>query len=229
VRKVSDAADEILERIWTQLQGDRGERDLSQALDLRELAAPDQELRELVDAGLLRPGARQPEAGGEGAPLALTPSGLEAARDIVRRHRLAERLLADVLDVRGTQLNESACQFEHLLHPDIDEKVCILLGHPRTCPHGKPIPPGPCCQQGRVTKERIVSALVDMRHGERGTISYLHTHRHDILLKLMALGLLPGAPIELTRTFPSYVFRIGETEYAVDREIAAAVYVRLAD
>jgi DtxR family Mn-dependent transcriptional regulator len=222
VRKVSDAADEILERIWTQFEGDRGDIDLSRVLDLQELAAPDQELRELVDAGLLRRRA-------DGGPVTLTDGGLEAARDIVRRHRLAERLLADVLDVRGTQLNESACQFEHLLHPDIDEKVCILLGHPRTCPHGKPIPPGPCCQQGRVTKERIVSALADMHPGERGTISYLHTHRHDILRKLMALGLLPGAPVELTRTFPSYVFRTGETEYAVDREIAATVYVRLAD
>jgi DtxR family Mn-dependent transcriptional regulator len=139
-----------------------------------------------------------------------------------------------VLDVRGAQLNESACRFEHLLYADIDEKVCVLLGHPRTCPHGKPIPPGACCEEGRgrpagARKERIVSALTDMHPGERGTITYLATHRDDILRKLMALGLLPGAPIELIRTFPSYVFRLGETEYAVDKEIAASLYVRLAD
>lgn len=220
--KVSDAADEILERIWTQLEGDRGAVDLSRVLDLQELAAAPGELRELVDSGLLR-------RSGGGEQLTLTEGGLEAARDIVRRHRLAERLLADLLDVRGAQLDDSACQFEHLLHRDINEKVCILLGHPRTCPHGKPIPPGACCEEGRVLRERIVSALVDMHPGERGTITYLHTHRHDILQKLLALGLLPGAPVELIRTFPSYVFRLGETEYAVDKEIAGSVYVRLAD
>ena len=220
--RVSDAADEILERIWTQLEGDRGEVDLGRPLDLEELGVSPYELRELVDASLLA-------VTEEGVRATLTESGLEAARDIVRRHRLAERLLADVLDVPGNRLNQSACQFEHLLHPDIEQKVCLLLGHPRTCPHGNPIPPGPCCRAGRAAEARIVSALVDMHAGERGTIAYLHTSRHEILRKLMALGMLPGAPVELLRTFPSYVFRLGETEYAVDKDIAAEVYVRLAD
>jgi DtxR family Mn-dependent transcriptional regulator len=225
--RVSDAADEILERIWTQLEGDRGAVDLRRALDLEELTARPEELQELLEAGLL---CRSKE----GERLTLTESGLEAARDIVRRHRLAERLLADVLDIGGTQLDESACQFEHVLHADIDEKVCVLLGHPRTCPHGKPIPPGACCEEGRgrtasARKERIVSALSDMHPGERGTITYLATHQDEILRKLMALGLLPGAAVELIRTFPAYVLRLGETEYAVDKAIAASLYVRLAD
>jgi DtxR family Mn-dependent transcriptional regulator len=222
VAKVSDAADEILERIWTQLEGDTGDLDLARPLDLEELGSSCSDLRELTDAGLLA------EARGDGG-LTLTEAGLEAARDIVRRHRLAERLLADVLDIRGAELNESACQFEHLLHPDIEQKVCILLGHPRSCPHGKPIPSGRCCREGRAVEERLVSALVDMHPGERGRVAYLHTGRHDLLRKLMALGLLPGASVELVRTFPSYVFRLGETEYAVDRDIAAAVYVRVPD
>ncbi len=220
--RVSDAADEILERIWTQLAGDAREVDLAHPLDLVELGTSRYDLRELIDAGLL-----EEALGGNG--VTLTEAGLDAAKDIVRRHRLAERLLADVLDVRGALLNESACQFEHLLHSDIEQKVCLLLGHPRSCPHGRPIPPGPCCREGRAVGEGIVSSLVDMHPGERGTIAYLHTGRHDILRKLMALGLLPGAPVELIRTFPSYVFRLGETEYAVDRDIAAAVYVRVAD
>jgi len=222
VARVSDAADEILERIWTQLEGDRGEVDLGRPLDLEELGVSPYELRELVDASLLAVTEDEVRA-------TLTESGLEAARDIVRRHRLAERLLADVLDVPGDRLNQSACQFEHLRHLDIEQKVCLLLGHPRTCPHGNPIPPGPCCRAGRAAEGRIVSALVDMHAGERGTIAYLHTSRHEILRKLMALGMLPGAPVELLRTFPSYVFRLGETEYAVDKDIAAEVYVRLAD
>lgn len=220
--RVSDTAEEILERIWTQLEGDTGEVDLSRLLDLEELAASGSDLHELIDQGLLKPA----EPGG---PTTLTETGLQAARDIVRRHRLAERLLADVLDVRGDRLDESACQFEHLLHPDIEHKVCLLLGHPRTCPHGKPIPAGRCCREGRAAEERIVSALADMHPGQRGTIAYLHTGRHDMLRKLLALGLLPGARVELLRTFPSYVFRLDETEYAVDRDIATTVYVRLRD
>jgi DtxR family Mn-dependent transcriptional regulator len=220
--KISDASDEILERIWMALEDESGELHSNDSLSLEALAVSPADLRELVDTGSVR-------VSPDGADLQLTDRGREAARDIVRRHRLAERLLADVLDVPGDRLESSACQFEHLLHPDIEHKVCILLGHPRTCPHGKAIPAGRCCQEGRSVGDRIVSSLMEMQPGEHGSIAYLHTGRSDLLNKLMALGMLPGTPIEVIRTFPSYVFRLGETEYAVDRDIASAVYVRLAD
>ena len=224
---VSDASDEVLERIWTRLENAQGELTQVHALRLEEMGLSAYDLADLASTGCVTISA-------DGATFLLTDAGREAARDIVRRHRLAERLLADVLDVGGSQLDESACQFEHVLHADINEKVCILLGHPRTCPHGKAIPPGACCGEGRDRgaaggKGRIVSALTDMHPGERGTITYLHAPQGNLLRKLLALGILPGKTVELRRAFPSYVFRVNETEYAVDKDIAAAVYVRLTD
>ncbi|MGD0515589.1 MAG: iron dependent repressor, metal binding and dimerization domain protein, partial [Terriglobales bacterium] len=76
----------------------------------------------------------------------LTPRGRQRAADIVRRHRLAERLFTDSLAMDSeTEIEQQACKFEHILSPEATDKICAFLGHPRTCPHGAPIPPGPCC------------------------------------------------------------------------------------
>src|SRR5246127_787910 len=76
----------------------------------------------------------------------LTPRGRQRAADIIRRHRLAERLFTDSLALDSeTEIEQQACKFEHILSPEATDKICAFLGHPRTCPHGAPIPPGPCC------------------------------------------------------------------------------------
>ena len=76
----------------------------------------------------------------------LTPRGRKRAADIIRRHRLAERLFTDSLALDSeTEIERQACKFEHILSPEATDKICAFLGHPHTCPHGAPIPPGPCC------------------------------------------------------------------------------------
>src|SRR5690242_7893410 len=76
----------------------------------------------------------------------LTPRGRERAGSIIRRHRLAERLFTDSLAMDSeSEIEQQACKFEHILSPEATDKICSFLGHPRTCPHGAPIPPGPCC------------------------------------------------------------------------------------
>jgi Mn-dependent DtxR family transcriptional regulator len=78
----------------------------------------------------------------------LTPRGRERAGSIIRRHRLAERLFTDSLAMDSeTEIEQQACKFEHILSPEATDKICTFLGHPRTCPHGAPIPLGPCCKQ----------------------------------------------------------------------------------
>jgi putative ABC transport system ATP-binding protein len=77
----------------------------------------------------------------------LTPRGRERAGNIIRRHRLAERLFTDSLAMDSeSEIEQQACKFEHILSPEATDKICSFLGHPRTCPHGAPIPPGPCCR-----------------------------------------------------------------------------------
>ena len=76
----------------------------------------------------------------------LTARGRERAASIIRRHRLAERLFTDSLAMDSeTEIEQQACKFEHILSPEATDKICAFLVHPRTCPHGAPIPPGPCC------------------------------------------------------------------------------------
>jgi putative ABC transport system ATP-binding protein len=75
----------------------------------------------------------------------LTPVGSQRARDVVRRHRLAERLFKDTFAIDDSEAHTQACKFEHIISPELDQRICTFLGHPKTCPHGNPIPPGACC------------------------------------------------------------------------------------
>src|SRR3984893_15916906 len=92
----------------------------------------------------------------------LTAKGRQRAADIIRRHRLAERLFTDSLAMDSeTEIEQQACKFEHILSPEATDKICAFLGHPRTCPHGALIPPGPCCK--RRTESGQTSAALSRR------------------------------------------------------------------
>ncbi|OHD18967.1 MAG: hypothetical protein A2Y38_18655 [Spirochaetes bacterium GWB1_59_5] len=216
--ELSNRAEEILEELWraTREEGREG-----LALAALDGFVRDGTLAELEEPGLVR---RQ------GPLLLLAEAGEAEARGTVRRHRLAERLLADVLDVPLTQLEDPACRFEHLLARGIEERVCALLGHPQRCPHGQPIPPGPCCgATGRAGDLRLVCSLEGLRPGQGGRIAYLQAEDPRQMQKLVALGLLPGTPVRLLERSAARVFQAGFSQFAVDAELASAIYVRLDD
>ena len=77
--------------------------------------------------------------------LTFTAHGERRAAEAIRRHRLSERLFHDTLGVHADLLDENAARIEHTLSPAATEKLCVFLRHPQTCPHGSPIPSGPCC------------------------------------------------------------------------------------
>jgi putative ABC transport system ATP-binding protein len=83
------------------------------------------------------------------ARISFTERGEHRARDVVRRRRLAERLFTDTFAFEDPVADSQACKFEHIISPELDEKICTFLGHPETCPHGHTIPPGPCCLRRR--------------------------------------------------------------------------------
>jgi len=155
----------------------------------------------------------------------LTPAGLEIGQSVVRRHRLAECLLRDVLQVTGEEAEEDACSFEHILRPGLEDKICTLLGHPPTCPDGHPIPRGECCRKAEREHLREVGPLCDGRAGQGGVVAYLSTRDNREIQKLMAMGILPGSDIRLIRLFPSYIFQMGHTQFTVDRALAEKIYV----
>lgn len=218
MKTLDSNAEEILETLWvcTMEEGCSG-------VSLRGLDIDNEDdpsLTSLIELGFVSL---------KDGEVKLAKAGYREAQNTVRRHRLAERLLVDVLDVRGELIEESACKFEHLLHKGIDDKICTLLGHPRVCPHDKPIPPGRCCQEARDSGEKLVSPLTGLGPGQSGKIAYLHSKDFKKIQKLMSMGIIPGASIELTRRFPSFVFRVGYSQFAVDEEMAKDIYVRLVE
>ncbi len=90
-----------------------------------------------------------PVSMGDGSTIVeLTPRGRELASSIIRRHRLAERLFTDSLAMSSeAEIEQQACKFEHILSPEATDRICTFLQHPKTCPHGSAIPPGPCCKR----------------------------------------------------------------------------------
>ncbi|TGU70621.1 transcriptional regulator [Geomonas terrae] len=212
--KLSDKAEEILEALWIESE----EKGTGYAeLDRMEIEASDPAYQELSSRALVEI---------RGGRIYFRPEGREEGRMTIRRHRLAERLMMDVLNIRGESGDMKACQFEHLLNEGVDSKVCAMLNHPVTCPHGKPIPPGECCDEARKSGDLGVVPLTELKPGDEGDIAYIQTEDSKKMQKLMAMGVLPGNRISLLQAFPSYIFRVGFSEFAIDSAMAREIFVR---
>ena len=211
---LSERAEEILEALWIEIE--------EQGKKLLELGASRDEpaIEELIKLGYIRKDTNH---------IHLLDKGKAHAMGCVRRHRLAERLLADVFDIKKKIIDEVSCKFEHLLHEGLEDNVCTLLGHPQACPHGKPIPPGKCCRE-KIDKRmfKFLASLSNLEVKDKGKIAYLQSKDRSHMQKLISIGAIPGVSITLIQKFPSYVFQIGHSQFAIDKELAQAIYVRLA-
>jgi putative ABC transport system ATP-binding protein len=139
--------DEVLEQLWQrgETMGHVDSHDYT-AMQWRRL------VNTMTEIGLLRMENGEPE---------FTPKGEQRARDVIRRHRLAERLFMDVLSIHDEEeIEASACKFEHILSPEVTDRMCSLLGHPKACPHGSPIPRGACCAENRVLNAEDVASVL---------------------------------------------------------------------
>jgi DtxR family Mn-dependent transcriptional regulator len=161
-----------------------------------------------------------------GADYGLTPRGREVGREILRRHRLSECLLKDVIADSAEHVHQDACNLEHLLEHGLTERVCQLLDHPRKCPDGRPIPEGDCCRRAREEGVREVRPLCDGLPGQSGAVAYLAASDPGNVRKLLAMGVLPGVGIKVVQSFPAYVFQLGFSQFAVDRTMAEMIHVR---
>src|SRR6267378_635975 len=121
--------DHLLEQIW--ICGEEGIT--AQVERIRTLGSVDpvRTLGRMADLRLVE--VRDAEA-------RLTEHGSNRARDVIRRHRLAERLFTDTFAIPDSEVHSQACKFEHIISPELDQKICTIIGHPKTCPHGNPIP-----------------------------------------------------------------------------------------
>ncbi|MEY3615753.1 MAG: hypothetical protein RLZZ518_754 [Actinomycetota bacterium] len=120
--------------------------------------------------------------------LQLTSSGEELAVRIVRRHRLAERFLIDVIGLPWEQAHHEACKWEHVISEDVEAGLVRLLGNPTTCPHGNPIP-------GAVASSIAVTPLAKVASGTRFTVVRIPEdieERDGALDTLQSQRIVPG-------------------------------------
>ncbi len=160
----------------------------------------------------------------------MSQKGYDRARKIIRSHRLYERLFSDVLKMQDDeQIERGACVLEHVLAEDVEESVCTLLGHPTKCPHGRPIPPGLCCERRDLTIASIFLPISELDIGETATIAYISSNDNRQMDKLLAFGILPGNSIKLHQKMPlngPVVIQIDQTQVALEKEVADQICVR---
>ncbi len=210
-----DRVDELLELIWTLRE--KGVSDLEQLLTETKDMEARSILRMMIKDGLFEM---------EGNRVILKERGEEKAREIIRRHRLTERLLSEIFELSEEEVEEEACKLEHILSPGVTESVCTFLGHPPTCIHGKPIPRGECCAKFKKEMKPLVIPLEELGLGEMGRIVFIAPRSHQRLDRLSSLGMVPGSILRMHQKNPSFVLQVGETTLALDQEVVKDIYVK---
>jgi DtxR family Mn-dependent transcriptional regulator len=175
-------------------------------------------MRELTARGLLCEPA--------GAGPRLTPEGRRQAAGVIRRHRLSERLLTDILGLPWEQAHEEAMRYEHTMTAEGEARVAELLQHPDTCPHGAPIPGenGGLPAAPATTLDRVSA-------GTRAWIRQVGEEEAAFLRYLTSLGLLPRTEVRVEEVAPfggPLLVRIGAAQYALGRDVCAKIVVELA-
>jgi DtxR family transcriptional regulator, Mn-dependent transcriptional regulator len=129
----------------------------------------------------------------------LTERGLTAASSIIRRHRLAERLLVDLLGYDWWKTHEEAERIEHAMSQEMEERLVRVLGDPQTCPHGNPMPG---------TTPRPTRPLERLAAGERANIERIpdqFEHEPGFLEYLDTQGMRPGVTLEMIEQRPGFL------------------------
>ena len=158
----------------------------------------------------------------QGDKVALTKKGADCAQQLIRAHRLAERLLYDVL---GGDFESGACEFEHTVTPELVDSICILLGHPKACPHGMPIPQGQCCKSSSRIAQSSVVPLVELDVGQSARVAYINCKSDQQLHKIDGLRIRPRAVVTLHQRYPTYVIECEGSNIAMDEQIASNICV----
>jgi len=165
----------------------------------------------------------------------LTELGQTEAETMVRRHRLAERLLIDILGLDWADVHEEAHRFEHAISPKVEERILAVLGDPTTCPHGSPIP-----GTGAVTSSeafRLVTGrsgddVINARSGDHVAIERISEdaeNDRELLSFFQRSGLLPSREFEVGDIEPYnslIVLRSESESIPVSFQVAHKIWVR---
>jgi len=159
----------------------------------------------------------------EGRSITLTEKGQARAISVVRKHRLAERLLTDIIGLPWHKTHVEACRWEHVISDEVEERIVALLGNPATCPHGNPIP-------GAGGPDRDLSALAGLEPGDQLRLERVTEQVEvdlDALIYLDTHGFVPGVDAEVQAKAPdgTLTLALREGTIALGPALAAQLYV----
>ncbi len=152
----------------------------------------------------------------------LTTEGRRAAIAAIRRHRIVERFLADMLGYAWNEADRLAGDFEHDLPQEVEDRLFVALDRPTTCPHGFPIP------EPEVVEIPKLPVLYDLEPGDAATVAISGSTDADVVAFLDTLGLRPGVRIEIREKHPfdgPLVLRVGGKDRTVGEKVARQIYV----
>jgi len=153
----------------------------------------------------------------------LTRKGLEVAVRVLRRHRLAECLLTDILGMPWEDVHAEACRLEHAISARVEERLIAVLGDPQACPHGHPIPPADLSDPIRLG---VPLAQIDV--GAHARVNGVTEEVPEMLVYLGKIGMRPGAAIVITAKAPlggPVTVNIEGMPHAISLELARMVTV----
>lgn len=159
--------------------------------------------------------------------VALTEQGRDKAEHVMRKHRLAERLLADVIGLDPAYIHEEACRWEHVISDRVADKLADLLGHPTTSPYGNPIPGADGGDGDRDTSEVAATPLADVGGGQvrLHSISESLQGDADVIHVLYEHGMQAGEVVTVSRDGDGVALRLDEHRVLLPVEAARLVYV----
>jgi DtxR family Mn-dependent transcriptional regulator len=180
-------------------------------------AAVSMALKRLQKRGLVRISGKH--------AIRLTRQGNAAATEMVRRHRLVERLLTDVLQMPWEKVHEEAEKLEHAISPELERRLLELFGNDGTCPHGNPFTPR--LSQRRASRSFPLTDAPENKRLRVSRIAELHEKEKDFLASLAALGLKPGSQLTLLKkTFDGILeLRVGEKKATFASQSGARIWV----
>lgn len=208
---------------------DSTEMYLRTVLELEEEGIPALRARVAERLGLSAPSvsegvARLEEQGllhlAEDRIVGLTDAGRTWARSVMRKHRLAERLLADVIGLDPAFIHEEACRWEHVISDRVEERIAQLLGNPTTSPYGNPIPGSGDESSAAVSLELVIDGDVEIH-----SLSEALQRDEDVVGRLFAAGLGAGSRASVERDGDHVVLVRGKERLSLALETARLVYV----
>jgi DtxR family Mn-dependent transcriptional regulator len=154
----------------------------------------------------------------------LQREGLCEALAVIRRHRLWERFLTDILELPWDVVHEEACRLEHAASDQVTEKLAELLNNPERCPHGMPMPP-PDCQ---IAPAQDAVSLSELQAGQSGTVAYIGREDPELLRYLEQLHIRPNAEIAVEQVAPfdgPLTVRVSDSTRIIGHKAADDVYI----